>query len=257
MKQHPLELICPNGDIIRGFHQEPFSVSSSSKEPVVMIFCHGFPSSDMDNHDQLFLKLQNTCAQLGIHSVRFDFRGCGTSDVAQEDFTLHSAMEDLDVIANWTEQQKFPRIMITTEGLGFAPALISLSEVAEAGVFFWPVFDPHEYAVRNMNAEAHKDRFSEGGYFESDHGNIGIPLVKELYEIDLVPVMNQVKFPCLIQHGVEDDVIPIDGIDMAKAHFRNRRIEITTYQDGKHGLMKENHRKYVMYHYEQFIEKYL
>ncbi len=257
MRPNYFELTGPDKKVIRGIHQDPFCPGSDPLHPVIMIFCHGFPNSHMGAYGNLFQKLQNICAQLGIPSIRFDFRGCGSSDGSSENFTIHSAMQDLDTVMEWLDGHGFSRIMLTAEGLGVVPALISLGELAEAGAFFWLIFQTQDFAVSQMDAEQHRENFEKGGYFETPQGKIGIPLVKELYEMDLVPVMNQVKFPCLIQQGVQDDIVPVEYLDMACAHFRNRRIELTTYQDGTHGLPQENHRKYMMFHYEQFIQKYI
>lgn len=57
-------------------------------------------------------------------------------------------------------------------------------------------------------------------------------------------------------HGAQDKVSPIEQLDMFRACAGHRRVEITSFQDGTHGLPQENHRKSMFFHIRQFIEKY-
>ena len=257
MTAHDLELVVENGDILRGSYQEPFYVGQNLKSAPIMIFCHSFPNGDMKSHDDLFGKLQNICASLGLHSIRFDYRGCGSSDGAIENLTLKTALQDTASIIEWCKEQGYERRMLTAEGLGAVTGLISFQESAEAGAFFWPVLHTEDFATRNLQAEEHKGHFDKNGYTDTALGKTSLTLIKELYEMDLAEVMSHVKYPCLFQHGSKDQIVPIEFLDIACAHLRNRRIEITSYQDGEHGLLQENHRKNMMYHYEQFIQKYI
>ena len=256
MSQKNIEVESENGEIIRGSYQEPFQLHGDLLNPTLMIFCHGFPQSHMKAYNDLFSKLQNTCAKNGMFSVSFDFRGNGTSDGAQENFTLKSALQDLQAIQKWARGKELNKFMVTGEGLGATISLLGLTEDIYAGIFFWPVFNTEDYANRNLDAVKHQANLDKDGYVNTDKGKIALPLLKELHDLDLTQAMNNVHYPCLIQQGAEDKIVPIEHLDMASAHFRSRRIELTSYQDGTHGLMKENHRKNLMYHYDQFIKKY-
>ncbi len=257
MSNNDLELISDNGEKIRIHYQEPFVLGRCLLDPYLMIFCHGFPNENMSSHDDLFRKLQNACARIGVHSVMFDFRGCGTSDGNSEDFTMASATEDLETIKEWANNRGFEKFMITGAGLGAVPAILGDDQNILAGAFFWPVLQTQDYAIRNLEAEEHKSHFDMGGFIELHHGKVGIPLIKELYHMDIIDDLNRIKYPCLLQQGADDTVIPIEHLELAKAHLRNKRIEITSYQDGTYGLPQDNHRKHMIYHYEQFILKYL
>lgn len=253
-----IEIESLNGKKIRGSFQEPFNLSGDLINPVLMIFFHGFPENLSESYTHTFPKLQNICASLGIFSLCFNYTGCGASDGKAENFTLTNAKEDLDAVKKWCVDKNFKRFMICAEGLGSIIALQSFYKDIMAGMFLSPVFQTEDYAIRNLSAETYKDKLAqEDGYADTDHGKISLGLIKELLEIDVEPLMNRVEYPCLIQHGAKDEFIPIEFLDMASAYFRNRRIEITTYQDGTYGLPKENHMKNLMYHFEQFIQKYI
>ena len=62
--------------------------------------------------------------------------------------------------------------------------------------------------------------------------------------------------PTLILQGVRDEITPIETLDLARGHIRSKRLEITTFHDGEHGLHKLNHRKSMFFHITQFIEKF-
>ena len=256
MSGNAIDIKCENGETIHGYFQEPFNLIGNLRNPVLMVFFHGFPQNISGAQDNLIPKLQNVCARQGIFSLRFNFRGSGESDGVQENFTLSSAIEDVHAVKEWIKTKNFNHFMICAEGLGTTVALSAFREKVLAGAFLWPVFQVQDYADRNLDAEKYADLLEKDGYVETKHGRISLQLIKELSEIDIEPLMNKVEYPCLLQQGAKDDIVPMEFLDMASAHFRNRRIEITSYQDGTHGLPQENHTKNLLYHFEQFVQKY-
>lgn len=258
MKLEPIEIEITAEEALRGVFCDAHSSGRRPPDASLMIFCHGFPGSDSESHHRLFPKLHNICSKLKLSSVSFDFRGCGKSDGAAEDFTINQATQDLRQVLSWSEEQGYKRLMICAEGLGSLPVLMCLPDFpVKLLCFFWPVFDAKQYAIQNLEAEDHKPYFEDGGFIEIDNLKVGIPLIKELYELELTSLLKNVIMPCMIQHGAQDSYIPIEHLDLARAYFRNRRIELTTFQDGQHGLPQENHRRYVYYHFQQFVGKYL
>ncbi len=259
MSTNTIELVSATGEIIRGIFQEPFNLSDNLLNPALMIFLHGFPHSHMKAHNDLFGQLQDACAKSGIASIRFDFRGCGISDGASENFMLSSAQEDIAQILEWSRTKFFDRYMFTAEGLGATCMMQQphLEKKIHAAAFFWPVLDSHDYAIQNFDADRHKPHFEKEEIVKINDTGVSMALIKTLYDTNLVEDMNQIEYPCLIQHGAQDEIVAIEHLDLARAHFRNRRIEITTYQDGSHGLLQDNHRKNLLYHFEQFVQKYI
>ena len=85
---------------------------------------------------------------------------------------------------------------------------------------------------------------------------IGIQLLKDLKKTNLIYALNEVFMPTLIMHGAQDKTIPVEQLDIAREHMRSKRIEITTFHDGKEGLQQLNHRKALFHHVMEFIEKY-
>ena len=261
MKQDAIEFTSNNGQILRGNYQKPYACAEDITDPTLMIFCHGFPGAHKDSHRRLFEQLQNICALAGIHSLRFDFRGCGKSDGDSGDFTLPHACEDMMQVYGWAMSQGYTRFMLSAEGLGSLPALMTLREGVRCLAFFWPVFDPRQYAIQHFQAENYRELFEketeERHHVQIESTAVALSLIKELYQLDLTPFMNKVNMPALIQHGALDAQVPIENIDLARRHFRNRRIELTTYQNGAHGILPESQRKHLLFHYEQFVTKYV
>ena len=95
------------------------------------------------------------------------------------------------------------------------------------------------------------------GFIKQNNNRIGITFLEELEKIDLIYALREIHAPALIMHGVRDKKIPVSCLDLARAHMRSKRIEITTFHDGEEGLTQLNHRKAMFYHIQQFVEKYI
>jgi hypothetical protein len=257
MVDEPVEIIGPDGHRIRGILKQPENPETHPKFPVMMIMCHGFPHNTYTAHDNILERLSNICSRIGVASLRFDFRGCGISDGDIKNFTIESAMEDLFFVRGWASEKGFKRQMFTSEGFGAVPAIMSADKQIESLTLLWPVLSGFDFSVRNFDADKFEDKFHQEELLNIKGTSIGSQLLKELYELDLTPMLQNVVMPSLIFHGEQDEVAPHDFLDLARAWFRNRRIEITTFHDGIHGLPSSTHRKYMYFHYKEFIEKYL
>lgn len=247
MSAEKITLETPEGHILRGLynHTAPaahdMDASIEMVDAPLMIMAHGFPNAHMQAHNNLFGRLDNICRNANIHSLRFDFCGSGTSDGKAEEFTLAQACANMELVIALAREKGYKRIMMTAEGLGTIPAIMTLPLDSYALALLWPVLDGKDYMEKILAEGAH----------------IGPGLRAELDTLDLAPILGRVKAPTLILQGALDERVSIEHLDLARAWFRNRRIEITTYHDGTHGLPKDNHRKFLYYHYQQFLQKYV
>ena len=94
------------------------------------------------------------------------------------------------------------------------------------------------------------------GYITMDDQRIGLPFLKELAKTDIIYALKETYMPTLIMQGAKDDITPASQLDFARTYIPSKRIEITTFQDGGHGLEQLNHRKMMFYHTMQFMEKF-
>ncbi len=224
-------------------------------EPMLILMAHGFPGHKTGNND-LYGDLEFILAEKNYDTMRFDFRGCGDSDGLAEDFTFGRACEDFKYVLYWATQKGYKRFMFIGESIGATIALMNITLNLNAVIFLWPVLDLKGYYKQHFADVKLDSDASTRGYIEQDEQKYGLDFIKELKEEDIKPILRELNVPTLIMHGAEDEVVPLEHLDLAREYVRSKRIEITTFHDGKHGLQKLNHRKMMFYHVTQFVEKY-
>jgi uncharacterized protein len=240
---------------LEGSHSCPTEGSVAALDRLLIIMVHGFPG-DKNVHGNLYHDLEFLLRDKGYHTLRFDFRGCGESDGRQEEFTLSSAREDLNAVCEWAHEQGYERFMLIGEGLGGTVSLMHPQDKIAAVAVFWPMLDLPQIARSVFQAGNMRPEWLKAGYMIMDHDRIGIPFIKELMTLKLDHTLAQFKTPLLVMHGARDQTVPIEQLDMLRAHVQSKRLEITSFHDGEHGLPGLNHRKTLYYHLTQFIEKY-
>lgn len=222
-------------------------------QKTLILMSHGFPGHKSANNDFLG-DLEAMFSARGHDTLRFDYRGCGESDGREEDFTLREARADLECVQNWCLREGYSHFILIGEGLGASVAALSMGLNVKAFAMLWPVLEPKTYA-RHYLARAVS---APGGhpYSDLDGHRIGHDFIREMKETDLVKTLKEIYCPTLIMHGSEDQVVPPAQLDLARGFIPARRIEITVFHDGDHGLTAPAHRKAMLYHIQQFVQKY-
>lgn len=245
-----------NNQYIHALHTQPEERSIEAIDKLLFIMVHGFPGSKT-SHDNLFAQVTDCIDQKNYHSLCFDFRGCGESQGRQEDFTLASAAEDLENVLGWAKNKGYSKFVFIAEGLGASIVATNLPAEAICMVMFWPMIDMPNIAKTLFQSEAIEEQWLKAGYLLQDKDRIGIEFIQHLQKANISPFLKDLSRPALIMHGAEDEVSPIGQLDLIRKHAGSRRIEITTFHDGVHGLPNPRQRKMVFYHMMQFIEKYI
>lgn len=230
----------------------------SHSKKVLVVLIHGFPNRDLHSHNNLFALLQDKLAKENLDSLSFDFRGCGKSDGKAVDFNFQTAREDLRAIYSWAKESGYHSLVIIAEGFGASAAIIELPSECKALVLLWPMLDPnHTYLHEHIN-RCKDPNVKQKGYIEIEKQKIGLTFLKQLETCDLTQYIDAINIPILIHHGLLDDVIPIEQLALIREHVINsKRIEITTYDTGAHGLLAPNERETMFYHIKQFLLKYI
>jgi pimeloyl-ACP methyl ester carboxylesterase len=240
---------------IHGSYSRPTEDSLAELEELLILMVHGFPGNK-NAHGNLFHDIEFLLRDKGYHTLRFDFRGCGESDGREEDFTLAGANEDFQNVLFWARDRGYKRFIVIGEGLGATVALMNVDHTVAASVLLWPFIDLPRIAKTNYRPEAIEEPSIKAGYVLMENQRIGLDFIKEMQKSNLVFALKDLKIPLLIMHGSADETSPIDQLDLLRAHAAAKRIEITSFHDGTHGLPQLNHRKTMYYHISQFIEKY-
>lgn len=224
----------------------------------LVIMAHGYPGTK-ESHNDLFGQIARMLDEDGLDSLRFDFRGCGTSSGTPEQFTLHSAHADFELVIKWAREKGYKRFFFIGEGLGALIAAMSSETKNLRGlVMLWPYLDLPETALKEFLPFLDDPDSSSGDYAEKDGIIAGFAFLRQIRSFDSAARLEQLTAPLLIQQGDRDECAPPAQLELLRAHAINaRRIELTTYENGAHGLPAANERRTMLYHIAQFMRRYL
>jgi pimeloyl-ACP methyl ester carboxylesterase len=246
----PVEIpVGPERKYISGLHAAPIdkAVAELSKRLVIMM--HGFPGAYKQGHNDFFGDLELLFTHAGLHSFRFDFRGCGSSEGLQEEFCLQTADEDVAAVLDWAEKQGFEELILVGEGIGAIPLLKNLTPQVKVGFLFWPVLDGKAFLEHTQIESTDKNH---------SNNSIGQTFINDMKELDLKEILSNLNAPLLVQYPANDEKIGPEHMDVLRNHASStRRLDLTGYEDGVHGLPDERHRKMISFHLGQFLSKYV
>ncbi|MCF8495608.1 MAG: alpha/beta hydrolase, partial [Alphaproteobacteria bacterium] len=114
-----IEILTGGGGTLCGLYNRPVESSAKAgrKAHTLVVMAHGFPGGHKGGQGDLYGEMQFLLAEHGLHSLRFDFRGCGESTGFPERFTLASAQEDLKHVVLWAKGRGYKEIAYVGEGL--------------------------------------------------------------------------------------------------------------------------------------------
>lgn len=228
----------PSGEKISALLNRPSERTEEGHDKTLVLMIHGYPGHKY-SHNDFFGGIESVLSEGGFHIMRFDLRGCGASDGRSEEITLASGAQDIESILGWARENGYARFGLVAEGLGATLALLSQPENVLFLILAWPVLDPKTF----LEQIGKDPEVSE---------NLCKSLQDSLQEFDTTEALKQVDAPVLIMHGAKDRQVPIDQLDFIRKHFQGPRAEITTFEDGTHGLPEETHRRMVLHHTRQF-----
>ncbi|MFP4313715.1 MAG: alpha/beta hydrolase family protein, partial [Alphaproteobacteria bacterium] len=217
---------------------------------------HGFPGQKTA-HNDLFGEIEFILGDKGFHILRFDYRGCGESDGKEEDFTIGSACEDFQTMLYWAKSKGYERFIYVGEGIGAALSIMNTDLDVIGLIMLWPVLDLDVYRKSAFGISKISQSELDKGYVEHKKRRLGVTFLKELRKMDLGYAIRDVRMPTLILHGTQDAIVPISQLDVARAQMNSKRLEITSFHDGEHGLPDYKHRKAMIFQIQQFVEKYI
>lgn len=241
---------------IQAIHSRPTEDSSAEWDSLLVIMLHDFPGS-RNSKGNIFHDLEFLLRDKGYHTLRFDFRGCGESGGREEEFTLAVAGEDFQAALGWARENGYRRFIMIGEGLGAGVLLMNPVPATLCAILLWPMIDFPLIARTAFNTDDVEPDSAGASYITLSGHRIGLGLLHELYYTDIRPYLEKPQCATLVMHGVMDEIAPIDQLELLREDTANfQRLEITTFQDGAHGLLHLNHRKAMYFHIGQFIEKY-
>ncbi len=209
-------------------------------QPPLVIMLHSFPG-DSKSYGNVFQDIAHLAAKVGLHSLRFDFRGCGQSDKSAHFFSLRTAHEDVMAVLHWAEKSGYTQFIFVAEGVGAAIALTALSDAIGPKIqglaFLWPIIEAKE------------------SWLAAEHAEIGPDLRAEIQKYTLTPMLSRITMPVLIQHGTEDDKAAAIQRETLTRYAGTDQFEIVRYTGGGHGLKTATERELVLRNIRDFFKK--
>lgn len=233
----------------RDIHEAP----TDDHAKTLVIMAHHAPGGHRSAENDIFGDLEHQLTHDGFDTIRFDFRGCGTSPGDPADTCLATLAADLRAIHAWATTKGYENIVHLGDGIGALAVLINASDRVKAFVLLWPVLKPRD----SYFAEGFARMDTTDNVIELLGERVSTRLLRELYDLDIRKELGALRQPILVQTGENDPHIPLSQTDPLKIYATAaRRIEITTYEGGTRGLRQLQERKTLFYHTRQFLKRY-
>jgi pimeloyl-ACP methyl ester carboxylesterase len=158
-----------------------------------VVACHGLAAS---KDSEKYLLLGAELPPAGLALARFDFRGCGESSGVEEDTTIASRIEDVEMVV--AHLAGHPRL---TGRFGF------LGSSLGGFVALWVAFRRSPLPVVTWNAPANLTELANDELTRSR--GLGIPFALEFSTGRYVLAPRGVSHH-LVVHGEADDVVPLE-----------------------------------------------
>ncbi len=147
-----LELLS-NGLKVFGVLHLP-ETKTESKIPAVL-FCHGFGGNKIGKF-RLAVKLAERLSQIGIASLRIDFRGSGDSEGDFADTTIQTQLDDAKIALQYLQEHPSidtSNIAVAGRSLGGAIATHLAAEHGQirALALWCPLFDAQPWVIKQKN----------------------------------------------------------------------------------------------------------
>ncbi len=193
-----------------------------------VIFCHGYTGHRI-GPGFLFVKISKALTNLGISSLRFDFRGSGESDGTFHEQTLPVMFSDLVSATLYvTSNFKPASLILAGHSFGGLVSAIGASALKTDGlVLLSPVADLNK-RVAELNWLAQRGPNSQGLYEYGPH-EISPTFVEKLTGFDPKKSVCSFKGPLLVVHGEKDEIIPFQESQMYMDWAQNCGLDATLH----------------------------
>jgi len=216
-----------------------YLVPSKRARGTPLILTHG--SGDNSNQYPL-VHLSKFLAKRGYIAVRFDFRGCGNSDGKEENYSLSSQIEDLEVVIDFiTRRTRKRSVGIIAKSISCVPTFM-LASKRENISFIVALGAP--YNLQKYWSKEELEEVKRKGYIFYRGFKYGWKYAWEMsnFQEKYREALKKIKIPTLIINGEKDEKV---SLDEAKAIFstlgsEQKRLEIIKNSDHSFKLDEMN-----------------
>ncbi|KZC99926.1 MULTISPECIES: alpha/beta fold hydrolase [unclassified Thalassospira] len=219
---------------------------NNNRHEPLLIMCHGI-STDKNEYLNFLVTMEKSLNEVGVSTLRFDFRGHGESNLSPSHFSISSQIFDLFNVIHWVKD-KIPNSRISLFGISFgAPPCIMIdrwlgNEVLGKRFLLAPVLDYNRtflnpetaWGRENFSPERQMDAMRGNPVYLNDDFYMTGRLFSEMASINILSNFLLCKGTVSIFHGDEDDMVPIDiSRDISRAV---QRAELTSFGGMEHGF---------------------
>ncbi len=214
-----------------------------------VIFAHGITVDK--NGEGIFNRAEPKLNNLGIATLRFDFRGHGESEgISQDDFYISSALKDLQAAYEFLQNKGFEKIGLAGASFGGGTASIFAgNKINKINALFLanPCLDYEKNFLNPITPWAKKYfknaflRVEKKGYIKigSSQTAYGKRFFKEMKKYYPCKELNNYKKPILIVHGTDDKYVSFENVQQCFQSLENKNKEFLPMQGADHGFGKE------------------
>lgn len=227
-----------------GLHLRGTLVSPDASTDHSIVLVHG--GGVTRDEGGFFTRLATGLAEAGVAALRYDLRGHGESDGAQQDATLAGHLNDISVALQHIHEMTGATrgsLLGTSFGGGLA-AYYAGSRPTELDrlVLLNPQLDyQNRYIEQKPHWDGHRlndemaTRLAEHGFVaHSPTVKHGRAFLNEVFWIRPLDALDKITAPTLLVHGTKDTFVPVDVSRTADQQIRgeHRLVEIEGAQHG-------------------------
>lgn len=218
-----------------------------------IIFSHGLFSSK-DGYK--ITRMAESIAETGFVLMTFDFRFAGENSGKVSDISILDEVEDLKHSIEFFKTKGVEKLHLMGSSLGAAVSILTASEnlyriesiilIATPLVFsgIFPGIKPDD--VKDLDDNA---------FFDVTGIKLKYRFLKELFGLDMIGVVREMKCPALLIHGRMDKVVDVSNLNT----YVKNSSSICSYfiiEDGDHNLIRDSDIKLISEKVTRWLGKY-
>ncbi len=202
-----------------------------------VIFAHGFTGNRMESR-RMYARLSSQLAKRGVHTFRFDHRGCGESEGDFRDFNANGLLADLDSALKVFENNKrvdTRRTAVVGYSLGGLSASYLLKQRPDflTAVLWAPVAQPDIIRER-LSGYPDFHNYHTKGYFDYMGFRVSAEYFDNIGNLHPVDWIKSYEPGILIIQGAEDPIVKPEQAEKYIAARSNSADELLVIPNGDH-----------------------